>query len=76
MPHKHAEIFPKITHAVLEGANTEGEPLYSSYDEGPLSSIANASPRLVATYRLVSVRLLVKRARVEVVKLPKRRRKK
>lgn len=74
MAHKRAEVFKKITRAVLEGADTENEPLYASYDEGPLAHMVSESPRLVATYRLVKVELLVKKQRIVAIK--QRRRKK
>ncbi len=78
MSHKHAEIFKKITHAVLEndGPPELDDGLYASYYEGPISSMVSESPRLVATYKLVKVQLLVKKQRVEVVKQRKRRSKK
>lgn len=73
--HELAEFFPKITHAVLErdGAE-ENTPPYTVYDEGPVASFVSESPRLVATYRLVKVQLLVKKTRVVAIK--QRRRKK
>lgn len=75
MAHKHAEVFKKVTRAVLErNGTTDEEGFYASYDEGPLASMVSESPRLVATYRLVSVKLLVKRPRIVAIK--QRRRKK
>ncbi len=69
MPHKHAEIFPKITHAVLEhNGSADEEGFYASYDESPVANMVSESPRLVATYRLVSVKLLVKRHRIVAIK--------
>lgn len=79
-PNEFAARFPKTTHAVLEFDN-EGDPLkadsyYASYDDGPVSCLVSESARLVATYKLVRVQLLVKRSRVEVFKQRKRRSKK
>lgn len=67
MKHKYAHCFKRITHAVLESDSEGGEPI-AIYDEGSLRSFVSEAPRLVATYKLVSVRLLQKRSVIKVIK--------
>lgn len=72
--HELAALFPKITHAVLEGGSSDDDQFFTSYDESPVSSMVSECPRLVATYRLVKVQLLVKKQHIVAIK--QRRRKK
>jgi hypothetical protein len=61
-----AKLFPAKMKAVLEDSD---DPPYVSFEDAPIIS---ESPRLVATYRLVSVRLLKKVQKIVAVKQRKR----